>query len=153
MAKANGSSNHERCRSYAHKWDSDVCTVCFADSQAGARSRAWNAMMTRIVAAGADSYGTVPPPPDYSTPEAVQARALEMASPWYRSFMAITRTDGRTYRAFRRAVERTGATMALPFETTGAIATTAAPAASRDESRAPRCPRSAPRVRRHEVAA
>jgi len=122
---------------------------CGADSPAGARSRAWNSMMARIVAAGSSLYD-VPPPPDYSTPRAVQDRALEMASPWYRDFMAITRQDGRTYRAFRCAVERMGATLALPFPTTDPVRVLdTAPAPIARVQRAPRRPRSGPRVAAH----
>lgn len=127
MAKRNGNTR-ERCRSWAHKWDSDVCTACYADSPAGAASRRWNAMIRRIVEAGADVFD-VPPPPDYSTPEAVQARALEMAGPWYRALMVIARQDGRTYRAFKRAVEHAGGTLALSFPAP-TIAVTAATAAT-----------------------
>jgi len=134
MAKAHG-SRHERCRSWAHKWEQEVCTVCFADSPAGAASRAFNARLARIVAAGASVYD-VPPPPDYSTREAVQDRALEFAHPWYREFVRLGRQDGRPYRAFRRAVERTGATLALPFPTSAVRVLDAAPVSS--PARAPR---------------
>jgi hypothetical protein len=95
-------------------------------------------MMARIVAAGPDAYGKVPPPPDYSTPKAVQDRALEMAHPWYRDFVRLGRQDGRAYRAFRRAVERTGEALTMPFPTTDPVRVldTAPVATTRD--RAPR---------------
>ncbi len=84
MAKRNATTTkRERCRPYAHQWQQDVCMVCHADSPAGARSRAWNAMMARMVAAGPHVYD-VPPPPDYSTRAAMQDRALEGGTrdPW-----------------------------------------------------------------------
>jgi hypothetical protein len=114
MAKTKDS--REQCSRYAHTWDSGLCTICFEEHPAAQRQRVWNAMMARIVGADARVYD-VPPPPDYSTPQACTDRALERGtrSPWYLDFVRISRQNGRTYRDFRRAVERAGGTLALPF--------------------------------------
>jgi hypothetical protein len=117
MAKAKDSK--ERCSRYAHKWNCGVCTVCFEEHPAAKAQRVWNASLARIVAAGARVYD-VPPPPDYSTPRACSDRALERGprDAWYLDLVRLARQDGRAYREFRRAVERTGATLTLPFPTT-----------------------------------
>ena len=118
MAKAK-SNRAERCSRYAHTWDSGLCTTCFEEHPAAQRQRVWNAMVARIVAAGPAS---VPPSPDYSTPQACSDRALERGTrnPWYLDLVRIGRQDGRTYREFRRAIERAGGTLALPFPTAAA---------------------------------
>jgi hypothetical protein len=120
MAKAKDSK--ERCSRYAHTWDSGLCTVCFEEHPDARRQRVWNAMVARIVAAGVRVYD-VPPPPDYSTPDATTQRCLEggTRNRWYLDLVRIARTEGKRYRDFRRAVERTGARpLTLPFVTTAA---------------------------------
>ena len=100
------------------RWRAEIAQVFEGSPEhpAAQRQRVWNAMMARIVAAGA-RVCDVPPPPDYSTPQACTDRALERGtrSPWYLAFVRISRQNGRPYRDFRRAVERAGGTLALPF--------------------------------------
>lgn len=58
-----------------------------------------------------DPLWFLPPPPkapDYSTPEAVTARAWQGLHAWAKTCYALLKTDGKVYRDFQTALGKAG---------------------------------------------